>query len=389
MRIAGVDRTRHAAARARAWVRVRANWLDPRRSGPQVWRWACGEPSRGGAPRRTSEFLRERRVLVPALALLAFALTAGAYFDVHGRTDHVRDRLAPAVTDLARARVLLHEAQDEAVRRFGPFDKEQVPVRKGQVAIGDLYETLLSSGRQALDGVGRSAALDARQAQQLGIIQGLVQSYSDAISMADQNRENSGMRKAGVNYGADILCDESTPELTCEALKDPEAEPIALLGRIAALEWELRQETRAQSAALTPLLLALVTLPAAALLAVVLGGTLRFCRRRLRLISAPLWALLALAASVYGLLAAGALEEHAAQRAVRAQVDELSLESTPEQLATKGREITDRLDEAGPVGWAQTARIALGVGTAGAVSAGLALYSYGLGYPSAGRRGVG
>ncbi len=326
---------------------------------------------------------------MPALALVAFALSAGAYFDVHGRTDQVRDRLAPAVTDLATARVLLHEAQDEAVRRFGPFDREQVPVREGQVAIGDLYETLLSSGRQALDSVGRSAALDARQAQQLGIIQGLVQSYSDAISMADQNRENSGMRKAGVNYGADILCDESTEELRCAAPKDPEAEPIALLGRISALEAELRQETRAQPAALTPLLLALLTLPAVALLAVTLWGTLRFCRRRLRLISAPLWALLALAASVYGLLAAGALEEHAAQRAVRAQVLELSApRSTPEQLARKGGQITDRLDEAGPVGWAQTARIALGVGTAGAVSAGLALYSYGLGYPSAGRRGA-
>ncbi|MBC9716418.1 hypothetical protein H9Y04_28185 [Streptomyces sp. TRM66268-LWL] len=366
-------------------LRVRATWLDPRRSVPALWKWACGEPYRTQRPRRTPEFLRERRVLVPALALLLFALTAGAYFDVHGRTDQVRNRLTPALTGLAEARVQLHKAQDEAVRRFGPFDRETVSEQPGQVAIGELYETLLSRAGRALDGAGRSGALDARQTQQLGIVQGLVRSYSKAISMADQNRENPGMRKAGVNYGADILCDRAEKTLQCTPLTAQHGEPIALLGRIAALEAELRQETRDQPAALTPLLLALLTLPAAALLAVVLAGTLRFCRLRLRLISAPLWALLGLAAAVYGLLAAGALEEHAAQRDVRTQVQDLS-GSAPEQLAGRGGEITDTLDEAGPVGWAQTARIALGVGTAGAVSAGLALYSYGLGYPSAGRR---
>ncbi|WP_245769669.1 ABC transporter substrate-binding protein [Streptomyces indicus] len=407
-----LDRVRRAGARARHRVRAGAVRLDPRRSLPALWRWSCGEPSRTGQQPLTSELLRRRRLVLPALALLAFALLAAAYFDVHGRTDHVRGRLAPAVTDLATARVQLERAQKEAVRRFG----EPRPDGKAgthdppQVDIGERYERFLSDSVQALNGATRSTAFDAAQAQELGVVNGLVGSYRSAVSMASENREDRALRKAGLSYGADILCERPDAALRCTGPADPdntsaeetERPPTSVLGRIAALERELSQEAERGPRAPAPVLLAVLALLATALFGTVLAGTLRFCRRRLRLISTPLWALAMVAAAVCGLLAAGAVEEHLAQRAVRADLTALTerpttappptgrtdqadqdAEAALARIERTAAEVTARFDEAGPVGWAQTARIAVGFGVAAALAAGLALYGYGREYPSA------
>ncbi|MFI6940498.1 hypothetical protein ACIBI4_14595 [Streptomyces sp. NPDC050418] len=377
------DRSRRTARQARHHL-ARA---DPRRSLPALWRWACGEPGPGRPQPLTSELLRARRTVLPALALLVFALTAATYFDVHGRTDQVRDRISPALTDLAQARVQLDLAQDEAVRRFGDRDGESGGADGPRVAIGERYEKFISTSMQALNSATRTRAFDAAQAQELGVVNGLVQSYRNAISMASENRDNPALRKAGLSYGAAVLCDAATPAFECRAAKDTKAGPTAVLGRIAALEEQLAHEADEQPRAAMPVVLAVAAALAIGLFATVLWGTLRFRSRRLRLNSPALWALAAVATVVCALLLAGAVVEQVAQAAVRDDLDELTRYATsPESVAaieTEAQGIAARFDDAGPVGWAQTARIAVGCGAAAALAAGLALYGYGREYPAA------
>lgn len=69
--------------------------------------------------RRNRGYLRDRLVALPLLAVVGFGAFGWACADVRGDSVYVRDRLAPALVDLANARASLFIAQGEAEERLG------------------------------------------------------------------------------------------------------------------------------------------------------------------------------------------------------------------------------------------------------------------------------
>ncbi|MDQ0942664.1 hypothetical protein [Streptomyces sp. V1I1] len=190
-----LDRLRPALAR----LRPAATGVLPALRGlfPALWLRAAGRTPEGSRP--TAAFLRRRMLVLPALAVVALALSAAAYGDVHGRTERLRDRCAPALVDLAQARVSLELAQAQAELRLKTAEQA------GSVELGETYRSLLTEASQSLNRVAQSRALHKAQQQELRVVSGLVVAYGDKIAWADRNRLSKVLREAGVDYADDML----------------------------------------------------------------------------------------------------------------------------------------------------------------------------------------
>jgi hypothetical protein len=360
-----------------------------------LWRRATGRTAEGGRP--TAAFLRRRMLVLPALAVVALALSAAAYSDVHNRTERLRDRCAPALVDLAEARVSLELAQAQATLRL--TGKRHA----GRVELGETYRSLLTEASQSLNRVAQSRALHKAQEQELRVVSGLVVAYDDKLAWAarhtDKGEENEGrtkegeesaratnklLREAGVEYAAGIL---GSPKPTGTAAEATSQEPTAILDRIAELERQLHQET-GDLAAWSPLTLAAAAAAAlaAALFAFVLVGTCLFLRDRLRLISLQLVVASVPVLLTPVLLAVGGAQEHDAQERVRTTVS--TLEQGPAHRDALRRIESTALDAdaamraAHPDGWSLTAGVTVPAGGAGAVACGLTLFFYVRPYPA-------
>jgi hypothetical protein len=354
------------------------NTPSPSRLLRALWGRATGRTPEGGRP--TAMFMRRRMIVLPALAVIALSLSTAAYGDIHGRTERIRDRCAPALADLAEARVSLQLAHLQARQRLQ---------ESRDVELGERYRSLLTKAAQSLNQVAQTEALHKAQEQELRVVSGLVVAYDDKIAWAARHRDtenkssgagksNDLLRAAGIGYAAEILGDPDTA---------PPKNPTTILDRIKELERHLHQETR-ELAALSPLTLAGATAAAlsAVLFAFVLLGTCVFLRERLRLISLQL-ALAAVPVLLTPvLLAVGSSQEHTAQERVRTVVGNLKragkdpgalrlIESTALDAAAATR-------AAHPGGWSLTAGIAVPVGGLGAVVCGITLFVYARPYPA-------
>jgi hypothetical protein len=367
-----LDRLRPALAR----LRPAATRVPPALRGlfPALWLRAAGRTPEGSRP--TAAFLRRRMLVLPALAVVALALSAAAYGDVHGRTERLRDRCAPALVDLAQARVSLELAQVQAELRLKTAEQA------GSVELGETYRSLLTEASQSLNRVAQSRALHKAQQQELRVVSGLVVAYGDKIAWADRNRLSKVLREAGVDYADDMLRGK---HLTV-AQATPQ-EPISILDRIAELEHQLHEENR-DLAAWSPLTLAAAAAAAlsAALFAFVLVGTSVFLRDRLRLISVQLAVAAVPVLLTPVLLALGGAEEHAAQERVRTTVgalEQLGAERTaPRKIESTAREAAAVMREAHPDGWSLTAGIVVPAAGVGALACGVTLFLYGRPYPA-------
>ncbi|MCX4823863.1 hypothetical protein OG883_29115 [Streptomyces sp. NBC_01142] len=385
-----------------------------------LWRRAAGRTTGGIRP--TAAFLRRRMLVLPALAVVALALSAAAYSDVHGRTERLRDRSAPALVDLAQARTSLELAQKQAELRL------LTAKNAGLVELGETYRSLLTEASQSLNRVAQSRALHKAQEQELRVVSGLVVAYGDKIAWADRHRTSKVLRDAGVDYAAELLGgqdDAAAGQDTAAAGRDTgkagqdtgkagqgtaaagqhtekagqgkgqatqsqegsEKEPTAILDRIEELEHQLRRENR-DLAAWSPLTLSAAAAAAlvVALFAVTTLGTWVFLRERLRLISVQL-AVAALPVLVTPvLLAMGGAEEHGAQEQVRTAVGALERvgadRTAPGSIESAAHRSAALMREAHPDSWSLAAGIAVPAAGVGAFACGVTLFLYGRPYPA-------
>lgn len=371
-----------------------------------LWRRAAGRTTGGSRP--TAAFLRRRMLVLPALAVVALALSAAAYSDVHGRTERLRDRNAPALVDLAQARTSLELAQKQAELRL-------LTARyAGLVELGETYRSLLTEASQSLNRVAQSRALHKAQEQELRVVSGLVVAYGDKIAWADRHRTSKVLRDAGVDYAAELLGGQDTAAAghdtgkagqdtaaagqhtekagrgkgkAAQSREGPKKEPTAILDRIEELEHQLREENR-DLAAWSPLTLSAAAAAAlvVALFAVTALGTWVFLRERLRLISVQL-AVAALPVLVTPvLLAMGGAEEHGAQEQVRTAVGALERvgadRTAPGSIESAAHRAAALMREAHPDSWSLTAGIAVPAAGVGALACGVTLFLYGRPYPA-------
>ncbi|WP_327324339.1 hypothetical protein OG735_18740 [Streptomyces sp. NBC_01210] len=367
---------RLAAPLSRALRALPRTLPAPRRFFPALWRRATGRTAEGSRP--TAAFLRRRMLVLPALGVIALALSAAAYGDIHGRTERLRDRCTPALVDLAEARTSLQLAQEEAVSRL-----LRTPGKPGLVELGETYRSLLTEASQSLNQVAQSRALHKAQEQELRVVSGLVVAYGDKIAWADRHRTTDVLRTAGVGYAADML---DSPKGTTAGT--PPQEPTTILDRIRELERQLRAENR-DLVAWSPLTVtaAGAAALAAALFAFVLVGTSVFLRDRLRLISLQLAVAAVPVLLTPALLAVGGAQEHGAQERVRTAVGALEnvradRVTAPRRIESTALDATAVMRGTHPDGWSMTAGIAVPAGGVGALACGVTLFLYGRPYPA-------
>ncbi|WP_433571671.1 hypothetical protein [Streptomyces sp. CA-251247] len=345
-----------------------------RRLFPELWLRASGRAG-GGTP--TAGFLRRRMVVLPALAVIALALSGAAYTDIHDRTERLRDRCAPALVDLARARTSLELAQAQASTRLNTGD------RPGMVALGETYRSRLTEATQSLGRVAQSGALRKAQEQELRVVSGLVVGYGDKIAWAERHRATPVLRKAGVAYADDMLRGR-----VGTVSDSDEMPPTSILDRIAGLERDLHREN-GDLAAWSPLTLtaAAAAALATALFAFVLVGTSVFLRDRLRLVSVQLAAAAVPVLVTPVLLAAAGAEEHGAQVQVRTDLGVLERvtagREAPRLIEATAHRTDTVMRGATPDTWSLTAGIASAAAGTGALACGVTLYLYVRPYPPA------
>ncbi|MEU7202215.1 hypothetical protein [Streptomyces sp. NPDC045470] len=353
---------------------ARGKWRRPVRA---LWHRSAGRDARGGL-RPTGKFLFSRMVMLPALMFTVLALAGTAYFDVHRRTEELRDRYAPALVDLAHARVSLVLAQQEAEQRLGTGD-DGPPPQTALVGLGERYPSLVTKASQSLNNVVQTGALSRAQEQVVRVVSGLVSAYDGWIDWAGGHHDSAPLRRAGMDYAADLL----------------RTGPTAVLQRIDVLETQLRAAVADRADRHTvPAVAAWIALPAVLVLAFVFVGLLDFVRAGLR-VRSPLLVLYALPVLlVLGVLSFGVAAQQRAQRDVERSVSLIggitvprpSGDGTQRAGSSRGPDaaieradaaLAERLRGTHPDGWVRASVLALSVGAAGAVGCGLTLRRYG------------
>jgi hypothetical protein len=337
---------------------------------PALWRWSRGRLESGGT-RDTAQFLFARILLLPALALSVLALSGAAYFDVHDRTQQLRDRYSPALIDLAHARTSLELAHTEATRRLGSDDEGKQLPQTDLVGLGEKYPALMTEVSQSLNRAAQTAAFRKSQEQDLHVVSGLVVSYGDWIGWADRHHESRQLRESGLAYAKSLLRDNV-----------PHQRPTAVLNRIDELEKQLRLDMAHLSGwGVLSVAMEATALLAALVLAFALIGTLDFIRRKLSLRSLVLTFCVTPVLLALLVLSFGGITEHSAQQRVGGTITDLTRvkadaasDSTIEMLS--GRLSAD-LERSRPGTWALAGALALAVGTAGALACGVTLFHYG------------
>ncbi|MFH8348807.1 hypothetical protein [Streptomyces sp. NPDC018045] len=348
-----------------------------RRPARALWRWSAGRDARGEL-KPTGKFLFSRMVMVPVGMLTVLALAGTAYFDVHRRTEELRDRYAPALVDLAHARVSLTLAQQEAEQRLGTGDGEPL-LQTGLVGLGERYPALVAEASQSLNNAVQTQALSRTQEQVVRVVSGLVTAYDGWIDWANSHHGSRPLRRAGMDYATDLL----------------RTGPTAILQRIGALEQHLRSTVAGLSARRTVLAgTASAALLATLVLALVFVGLLDYVRARLR-VRSPLLVLYGLPVLlVLGVLSFGVTAQQRAQRDVERTAGLLGRITVPrppgdgagEAGTARGPDAAIEREDAALAGklrgthpgeWATAAALALAVGAAGAVGCGFTLRRYG------------
>ena len=318
-----------AVGRARAWAArlagavldgVRTLWRIAR----VVWRYVWAPPVRaaerqGGRrtapPPRNRAYLHDRLVALPLLAVVAFAGLGYTATSLRDDSAAIRTHIAPALRDLADARISLRIAQREA----------EVSLDAGAAVelsgLSPRYGSRITGAAQDLSQVSRGGALTSAERQELDVVSGLVDGYEHWIAWAQTNVSDVSLRKAGLSYALSMLCsadatdpatDRYAPYAGCPPATGSDATTV--VDRISAIERALRERLD-ERAALGPAVVTATAVSAVAfvLLAAGLWRTLRFLRLRFRVrASLPLLAA-ALPLLAVPLFVVDGLRAHAAQ----------------------------------------------------------------------------
>ncbi len=272
---------------------------------------------------------------LPLLALVAFGTFGQAYADVRGDLAHVRDRLAPALVDLADARASLLIAQGEAEENLADGGAAELG------GLGERYRVRVARATQSLNQVVRGEALTVAEEQEVRVVSALVVDYTAWLARAQGHATDPVLRDAELGYARSMLC--SAP---ADADRDggsggpPACEPderttgsgaTSIVDRLIGLEERVRDRL-AERAAWGPgvLAAAVVSGGAFALLCAGLWRTGTFLRRRFRIrFSVPL-AVAALPLLAVPLLTWDALRAQEAQAGAVPIADALVEDTSPD-----------------------------------------------------------
>ncbi|MER5184628.1 hypothetical protein ABT009_41070 [Streptomyces sp. NPDC002896] len=314
--------------------------------GRRLWRYAWPAP----AGRSNRAYLRDRLIALPLLSVIAFGAFGWAYADVRGDSAYLRDHIAPALVDLAEARVSLQIAQAEAGRAL--LDEDGAVELSG---LSERYRTRMKRATQSLSQVAQHGALTVSEQQKLDVVSGLLVDYSGWINRAQADDDRT-LREAELTYAQNMLCDtnprndtgsdtagkdtesgtgggtgDDTTYPECRRSTGSAATATTIVDRISALERGLRGRLEARAAWGGGVLAALaVAAVAFVLLAVGVARTVVFLRHRFRIrLSLPLL-VAALPLAAVPMLAADAVLAYHAQQQVVPSADDLSDRTSPD-----------------------------------------------------------
>ncbi|MFJ1968793.1 hypothetical protein ACIO93_08985 [Streptomyces sp. NPDC087903] len=282
--------------------------------------------------RRNRGYLRDRLVALPLLAVVGFGAFGWACADVRGDSVYVRDRLAPALVDLANARASLFIAQGEAEERLGDGGSAELG------GLGERYRTRVARATQSLNQVTRGGALTVAEEQELRVVSALVVDYTGWIGRAQGHAGDPVLRDAELTYARSMLCSTPVPAAhrrdrypACPPAADSgTGDATSIVDRVSGLERRLRDRLADRAAwgggVVTA---AVVSGLALMLLAAGLWRTLSFLRRRFRIrLSIPL-AAAALPLLAVPVLTADALLAQHAQTSAGPLADALAHRTSP------------------------------------------------------------
>jgi hypothetical protein len=279
---------------------------------------------------RNRVFLHDRLVALPLLAVVGFGAFGWAYADVRGDSAYVRDRLAPALVNLADARASLFIAQGEAQENLADGRAAELS------GLSERYRTRVARATQSLNQVTRSGALTVAEEQELRVVSALVVDYTGWIGRAHRDVTDPVLRKAELSYARDMLC-STRLAVADSADRYPACPPAtgsgatAIVDRVAGLERQLRERLEDRAGWGGGVIAAAVVCGLALVLfAAGLWRTVAFLRRRFRIrISVPL-AAAALPLLAVPLLTADALLAQHAQEETLSVADALAERTSPE-----------------------------------------------------------
>ncbi|MGP4049893.1 hypothetical protein [Streptomyces sp. 2A115] len=292
----------------------------------RVWRYAW--PSTAG--RRNRGYLRDRLVALPLLAVVAFGAFGWAYAGVRGDSADMRDRLAPALVDLANAKASLFIAQGEAEENLADGRAAELS------GLSERYRTRVARATQSLNQVTRGGALTVAEEQELRVVSALVVDYTGWIGQAQGHATDPVLRDAELTYARSMLC--SAPVAAAHSGdRYPPCRPTtgsgatSIVDRVSGLEQRLRERLADRAAwGGGVLAAAVVSGLALVLLAAGLRRTVSFLRRRFRIrLSIPLTAA-ALPLLAVPLLTTDALLARQAQAEAVPVADALAERTSPE-----------------------------------------------------------
>lgn len=278
-------------------------------------------------------YLRDRLVAVPLLAVVAFGAFGWAYSGVRGDSVYVRDRVAPALVDLADAKASLLIAQGEAEQSL---DEGRAAELGG---LSERYRTRIARATQRLNQVTRGGALTVAEEQDLRVASALVVDYTGWIGRAQGHAADPVLRDAELTYARSMLCSAPAAPVEHED-RYPECPPgtgpgaTAIVDRVSGLEERLRERLADRAAwGAGAIAAAAVSGLALVLLAAGLWRTVSFLRRRFRIrLSVPLTAA-SLPLLALPLLTADALLAQHAQDAAVPVAEALAERSSPKTEA--------------------------------------------------------
>ncbi|MET7693143.1 hypothetical protein ABZT06_35170 [Streptomyces sp. NPDC005483] len=237
---------------------------------------------------RNRAYLRDRLIALPLLAVVAFGALGWAYAGVRGDSAYIRERAAPALVDLADARVSLLIAQGEAERNLAEGRAAELS------GLSERYRTRIARATQSLNQVTRSGALTVAEEQELRVVSALVVDYTGWIGRAQGHATDPVLRDAELTYARSMLCSTAaaatgeSPYPACPAATGSAA--TSIVDRVTGLEGRLRARLADRAAwgadTITAAVLAALAL---SLLTVGLWRTVSFLRDRFRIrLSIPL-----------------------------------------------------------------------------------------------------
>ncbi|MFD9073157.1 hypothetical protein [Streptomyces lasiicapitis] len=293
----------------------------------RAWQWLWATESKRT---RNHAYLRDRLLALPLLTALTFAPFAWAHATLRDDAEYLRTQAAPALVDLADARVSLQIADREA------GDSLRAGRAVELSGLSERYRTRTTRATQRLNQVARSGALSAPERQDLDVVAGLVADYGTWTAWAQANAADRALREAALAYARSILCSAREPapanrpdaHRACRPATGSTA--TAVVDRVTALERALQERLSDRAEPGAGVLVAFGVSGVAFLLLVRgLWRTQLFLHHRFRLyVSLPLLAA-ALPLLALPLLAVDAVLVQSAQRDAESTARALSGETSP------------------------------------------------------------